>query len=348
MIFLLLSFTPLHREHRYPEPSGASPPVNQLSFDKDEEGKKIRLGGGSFGVVFRGTYAGKVCAIKTFSEGLKQEAIKEFRATKNLQKHANIVHVLDLVENPESRAKHCLVMEMCEESLESLIVEYSNGLKAKGGWIMLRRKIEILLGVAQGMIFLHSQNIVHGDLSSSNVLLNVRSMPDDASWVDHVKITDFGMARHIDPQKRHKDTMSHGNNDILPSDAFSMHKGKGVLNLSEKVDVFSFGCLTLEISCGQFPRPEMIQASQAEMQDIQFRAHLETRRRTKYLKRLSAPEKDAFEECIRACLMSKDFRCSLSEIKHTLTQYHHKYGSGEEDLSQLQCLSVSTHACSNP
>lgn len=316
-----------------------------LTFDEDEQGKKIRLGGGSFGVVYRGTYDGKVCAIKCFSEGLKEEAIKEFKATKNLQKHTNIVHVLDLVENPESRAKHCLVMEMCEESLESLIVERSKGLNAKGGWIMLRRKIEIMLGVAQGMIFLHSQNIVHGDLSSSNVLLNVRSMPDDASWTDHVQITDFGLARHIDPQKRHKDTMSHGNRDILPNDAFSVHRGKEVLSLSEKVDVFSFGCLTLEISCGEFPRPENIRASSAEMQDVQFRALLETRRRTKYLKRLSASEKDAFDECIRSCLTSKDVRCSFSEIKHTLVQHYHKYGSGEEDLSQLHCLSVSTRAC---
>lgn len=331
------------KDRKYPEPLGASLPVTQLSLDKDEKGKPVVLGIGSYGVVYRGAYAGEVCAIKAFSEDLRQDAIKEFTATKNLHKHSNVVRVFDLVDHPEIRAKHCLVMELCEVSMKSLIEERSKSLEAKGGWIMLLKKIEILLGVAQGMVFLHSQHIVHGDLSSSNVLLDVRSLPDDKSWVDHVKIADFGLARYIDPQKTQRDTVSRGNADILPEDAISVQNRKQILSLSEKVDVFSFGCLTLEICCGEFPKPENVKLS--EKQDVQSRAGLEATKRMKYLNRLNAAERDVFDECIRSCLTIKNLRCSFQDIRHGLVQNHQKYSGGEEDLSQLQCNIVSTHAC---
>lgn len=259
-------------------------------------------------------------------------AKKEFETTKKLR-HDNLVHVLGLEDHLDGHSRHsmCLVMEMCEVSLESLIQERSKGLEAKGRWIRLLKKIEILLGVAQGMDYLHSQDTVHGDLSSSNVLLNVRSLPDDAVWTNYVKITDFGLARYIDPLKRQRDTGSCGNKDILPKDAISWQSGKQVLSLSEKVDVFSFGCLILQVCCGEFPTPGDFTGTSSEM---------EVGRRMKYLKMLSAAEKVVFDECIKHCLKTKEFQSTFVEIKSSLVHYQQKYS----DLAHFEDIVVSTHA----
>ena len=48
------------------------------------------------------------------------------------------------------------------------------------------RRLEIIVGVAKGVAYLHGQEVIHRDLKPSNILL-------DENW--RAKIADFGMAK---------------------------------------------------------------------------------------------------------------------------------------------------------
>ena len=92
--------------------------------------------------------------------------------------------------------------------------------------------------------FLHSNGIVHRDLSSNNVLLigNIRA-----------KLTDFGMARLGDLNlhaTRVTNTMCPGNDIYMPPEAF---QDKPVY--TEKIDCFSFGVITIQTLTREFPKP---------------------------------------------------------------------------------------------
>ena len=93
--------------------------------------------------------------------------------------------------------------------------------------------------------FLHSNGIVHRDLSSNNVLMigNIRA-----------KVTDFGMARLGDMNPRATQltfTMCPGTDVYMPPEAV---QDKPVY--AEKIDCFSFGVIAVQTLTRQFPKPD--------------------------------------------------------------------------------------------
>ena len=101
------------------------------------------------------------------------------------------------------------------------------------------KRFEICLGVARGLLYLHQESrlrIVHRDVKSSNILLDSDLNP---------KISDFGLAKLYDEKKTHMSTGVAGTVGYLaPEYAMRGH-------LTEKVDVFAFGVVLLEIVSGR-------------------------------------------------------------------------------------------------
>ena len=242
--------------------------------------------------------------------------------------HTNIVQMYGMWLDPhKERAAPSIVMELCDESLYDFIRRF------KGKIVPKEKKLPILQDIARGMVYLHSQNIVHGDLRSSNVLL---CHSEDQTVA---KIADFDMARFLDRDTQHHFTTRFTAEEYLPPEVFDHkeHKDqkKKWARLTAKVDVFCFGELVLEMGCGSYPTPTG-----------KFRGRqmlTEQQRREKHLAKLKQSDKESLGLIVRKCLGdAPEDRPSFTEILLEVDSYLHKYGE-RPDLEVLQDKTVSNH-----
>jgi serine/threonine-protein kinase TNNI3K len=151
-------------------------------------------------------------------------------------RHPNIVQYLCTYQDPDTGLP-VLLMELMDDSL-------THFLESSTQPIPYHIQVNICHDITLALSFLHSNNIVHRDLSGNNVLLigNIRA-----------KVTDFGMARlgDINPQAtRLTFTMCPGTDVYMPPEAVRTQPV-----YSKKVDCFSFGVVVVQILSRQFPKP---------------------------------------------------------------------------------------------
>ena len=242
--------------------------------------------------------------------------------------HTNIVQMYGIWFDPyKNRAEPSIVMELCDESLYNFIRRY------KGKIVPKEKKLLILQDIASGMVYLHGQNIVHGDLHSSNVLL---CHSEDQTVA---KIADFDMARFLDTGTQHHFTVRFTAEEYLPPEVFDHkeHKDqrKKWARLTPKVDVFCFGEIVLEMGCETYPTPT------AKCQGREMLTELQ--RREKHLLKLKQSDKESLGSIIRKCLAdAPEGRPSFTEILLEVEGYLHMYGE-RPDLEVLQDKTVSNH-----
>ena len=105
-------------------------------------------------------------------------------------------------------------------------------------------QVNICHDITLALSFLHSNFIIHRDLSSNNVLLNGNI---------RAKLTDFGMARlgELTPHGFHvTNTMCPGTDVYMPPEAV-----QDTPVYTEKIDCFSFGVIMIQILTREFPKP---------------------------------------------------------------------------------------------
>ena len=151
-------------------------------------------------------------------------------------RHPNIVQYLWMYQDPDTGLP-VLLMELMDDSL-------THFLESSTQPIPYHIQVNICHDITLALSFLHSNNIIHRDLSGNNVLLigNIRA-----------KVTDFGMARlgDLNPQAtRLTFTMCPGTDVYMPPEVVRMQPV-----YSEKVDCFSFGVIIIQILSRQFPKP---------------------------------------------------------------------------------------------
>lgn len=100
----------------------------------------------------------------------------------------------------------------------------------------LSKKYLILLGIAEGMKYLHSQNIVHGNLNPTNILLDQDYCP---------YISDYGLYKIT--KKLESSISNIGSPIYMAPEVFSDSQ------YSNKSDVYSFSILAYELLTGSFP-----------------------------------------------------------------------------------------------
>lgn len=100
-----------------------------------------------------------------------------------------------------------------------------------------------------GLLYLHSQNIIHRDVKGENVLVDISA---DASSGAQIKLVDFGAARRLTDAVSHSKTVIGTPYWMAPEVLDVSGEGGGY---SFKADVWSVGCTVAEMLTGVPPWP---------------------------------------------------------------------------------------------
>ena len=202
------------------------------------------LGNGSYGFVCRAMLDQLPCAAKllhatffgTHDPGQDNFAARfeqECQFLSNL-KHPCIVQFLGLVREPHT-LRPILLMELMDESLTKF-------LECLAGPLAYHVQVNLVQDTALALSYLHSNRIVHRDLSSNNVLLLAGC---------RAKVTDFGMSRIVDANPRMTPlTQCPGTPAFMAPEALLAKP-----TYSDKLDVFSAGVLIIQIATRRYPTP---------------------------------------------------------------------------------------------
>lgn len=216
-------------------------------FIKEVISTQERLGIGAYGsveIVQIKNKSGKYAAKRFRSDYKPEQKVKFFKKfVTELQllsslKHKNIVRYIGCCFMPDCELP-LLIMELLQLDLHEFLLHRKKDLK-------MAQKIRILYDVITGINFLHNQNpaIIHRDLTAKNVLL-------DSVTPSLAKIADFGNSRVIemDPTSTLESmTCTPGTLVYMPPEALSQHS-----KYTEKIDIFSFGHLSLFTVIEEFP-----------------------------------------------------------------------------------------------
>lgn len=143
-----------------------------------------------------------------------------------------------------------MIMEYCDKgSLQDAIdrgwLRFSRS--CVSGAANMQAVIATALELASALNFLHSQEVVHGDLSGWNCMLSSSGSTAGAGGRGFVcKIADFGLSRSLDIQSKIQ-TRNYGTMTHMPPETLV----NGVI--SKSTDVYSFGVLMWQMYTGSRP-----------------------------------------------------------------------------------------------
>ncbi|XP_065756592.1 interleukin-1 receptor-associated kinase 1 isoform X3 [Phocoena phocoena] len=221
-------------------------PLREICQGTHDFSEELKIGEGGFGCVYRAVMRNTVYAVKRLKEeaDLEWTTVKQSFRTEVEQlsrfRHPNIV---DFAGYCAQSGFYCLVYGFLPNgSLEDHLHVQTQT------WPPLSwpQRLDILLGTARAIQFLHqdSPSLIHGDVKSSNVLLDERLMP---------KLGDFGLARlsrfaGANPSRSSTVAQTRtvrGTLAYLPEEYIKTGR------LAVETDTFSFGVVVLETLAGQ-------------------------------------------------------------------------------------------------
>ena len=234
-----------------------------LEIFRDQE-----LGHGSYGAVYKAKCDDLPCAAKVLHPmlahslgGVGSVPLMKFRqecAFLESIRHPNIVLYLGVSIDPENPDLPVLLMELLDESLTSMLESSLDPLPH-------HIQVDIGYDVSLAISYLHSNDIIHRDLSSNNVLITAKRK---------AKVTDFGVSRLVDLEHHSSTPLSlcPGTKAYMPPEALQGNPS-GTCKYSEKIDIFSLGVILIQLITRLFPDPtsatEEVDTSYARGQRLQ-------------------------------------------------------------------------------
>ncbi|KAK9052734.1 hypothetical protein SSX86_029364 [Deinandra increscens subsp. villosa] len=193
-----------------------------------------KLGQGGFGAVYKGVLQnGREIAVKRLFFNHRHRAGDFYNEVNIISSvdHKNLVKLVGFsCLGPES----ALIYEyLPNKSLDHFIFD-----PIRGKELNWEKRFDIITGIAEGLVYLHENTktrIIHRDIKAGNILLDSRLS---------AKIADFGLARSFQQDKNHISTGIAGTLGYMAPEYVTHGQ------LTEKVDVYSFGVLILEVVTG--------------------------------------------------------------------------------------------------
>jgi serine/threonine protein kinase/formylglycine-generating enzyme required for sulfatase activity len=194
------------------------------------------VGSGAFGTVLKGfdEKLHRVVAIKVLAPEMastspaRKRFLREARSSAAVR-HDNVVSIYAVEDEP----------------IPYLVMEYIPGQTLQQrldgtGPLSIQEVLRIGKQIAEGLAAAHAQELIHRDIKPGNILL-------DTSVNDHVKITDFGLARTADDASMTQSGMIAGTPLYMaPEQALGQ-------KLDQRADLFSFGSVLYQMLSGRPP-----------------------------------------------------------------------------------------------
>ena len=309
--------------------------VDCYKFSEVEIYREERLGSGAYGVVCRAKCDQLPCAAKllhpTFSMSgnwAVDKFIQECSFLASL-KHPHIVQFLGVHTDP-STGQVALILELMDENLTNLLDRHVS----MDQLIPFHLLINISHDVTLALQYLHSNAIIHRDLSSNNVLLLGEC---------RAKLTDFGMSKLTTLNSTtplSSLTQVPGCPVYMPPEAW-IHPPV----YSEKLDIFSFGVLLLQMITHNQPNPgpmESLISDERSPTGFMKLPVSEIERRSEDIASVKSdhPLKDTILECLidkpEQRPTAKDLCQKIESLKNTS-----QYKESSKQKVQQQTLNVS-------
>ncbi len=183
--------------------------------------------------------------------------------------HPNIVRVFDVALDKE---------------MPYVVMEYVEGNNLKQ--CLLRREgnvaddpLDILMQIARGLRYLHSNKVIHRDIKPENILVSKR-------W--EVKIADFSLAVRKDKERLFSRAISGSRSYIAPE--MVLHE-----RYDERADIYSMGITAYELLAGRLPY------SGKSDQEV-LSKHVNRRLRPKPIHRFNRCVPRALEKIVMTCI----------------------------------------------
>ncbi|KAG0601858.1 hypothetical protein M758_11G143500 [Ceratodon purpureus] len=225
--------------------------THRVVRSEDAQGNKMindyvrvrKIGIGSYGkvVLHRSLEDGMFYALKIFhksrlcklrvspSETAMMDVLREVMIMKQLD-HPNIVKLIEVIDDPESD-NYYMVLEYVEGGWIFEGCGPSGGIGEANARVYCR-------DVVAGLMYLHKNNIIHGDIKPENLLVSADG---------HIKICDFGVSRKFED----------GNDELRRSPGTPVYTAPecclGLTYHGKAADVWALGCTLYCMVLGSYP-----------------------------------------------------------------------------------------------